>query len=80
VLTGFVDLTSEDPAAAQPLQPANKPVLSDGPHFFYALQWWFFALMAIGGYIYLLIDERRKIRSAGTQQPTVDGDGSTGDE
>lgn len=80
VLTGFVDATSEQPPAAQPLAPANEPTFGDGPHFFYALQWWFFAILAIGGYIYLLIDEQRKQRSAGSQETTVDGDGGTGDE
>ncbi len=80
VLTGFVDATAEQPGAAQPLETVNQPTLSDGPHFFYALQWWFFAMMAIGGYIYLLIDERRKALSAGAKQAAVDGDGSTGDE
>jgi hypothetical protein len=56
VYGGFVDLVSEDPAPATKLEPAELPELNNGPHFFYGLQWWFFGLLAIGGFIYLAID------------------------
>jgi cytochrome oxidase assembly protein ShyY1 len=59
VYGGFVDLVSEDPAPAKRLEPAELPDLGNGPHFFYGLQWWFFGLLAIGGFIYLAIDEWR---------------------
>ena len=29
------------------------------PHFFYGLQWWFFGLLAVGGFLYLVYDEWR---------------------
>ncbi|WP_246087087.1 hypothetical protein [Nocardioides humi] len=35
------------------------PELGEGPHFFYGLQWWFFGVLAIGGFAYLAWDERR---------------------
>ena len=38
VYGGFVDLKTESPAAATPLESADLPDLSNGPHFFYALQ------------------------------------------
>ena len=59
VYGGFVDLVSEDPAPATALEPAELPDLSNGPHFFYGLQWWFFGLLAIGGFVYLVVDEWR---------------------
>jgi cytochrome oxidase assembly protein ShyY1 len=59
VYGGFVDLVSEDPAPATKLEPAELPELNNGPHFFYGLQWWFFGLLAIGGFIYLATDEWR---------------------
>ena len=34
--------TTESPAPAEPLAPAELPDLDNGPHFFYGLQWWFF--------------------------------------
>jgi cytochrome oxidase assembly protein ShyY1 len=64
VLTGFVDLASEEPAAAEPLAVTETPDLGDGPHFFYGLQWWFFAALAVFGFGYLAFDERRKLRGA----------------
>jgi cytochrome oxidase assembly protein ShyY1 len=64
VLTGFVDLVSEQPEAAQPLTLTETPDLGNGPHFFYGLQWWFFAALAVFGFGYLAFDERRKLRSA----------------
>jgi cytochrome oxidase assembly protein ShyY1 len=59
VYGGFVDLRSEDPEPAEPLEPAELPELDNGPHFFYGLQWWFFGVLALGGFLYLAWDERR---------------------
>lgn len=62
VFGGFVDLVSEDPEPAEPLVHAEEPDLSEGPHFFYGLQWWFFAALGVFGFGYLAWDERRKAR------------------
>ena len=59
VYGGFVDLRSEDPAAATPLTQAELPELNNGPHFFYGLQWWFFGVLAVFGFFYLMYDEWR---------------------
>lgn len=59
VRTGFVALESEDPSPAEELKPIELPELGQGPHFFYGLQWWFFGVLAIGGFGYLAWDERR---------------------
>ncbi|MCH1866771.1 SURF1 family protein [Nocardioides sp. CFH 31398] len=59
VYGGFVDLESEDPAPAAAPDPNGLPELSEGPHFFYGLQWWFFGLLAIFGLVYLAYDEWR---------------------
>ncbi len=70
VYGGFVDLKTESPAAATPLGLADPPDLSNGPHFFYALQWWFFGLLALFGFGYLAWEEatgRAELRR--TQQP-----------
>jgi cytochrome oxidase assembly protein ShyY1 len=66
VLTGFVDLADETPEAAEPLLRTETPDLSNGPHFFYGLQWWFFAALGVFGFGYLAYDERRKLRRART--------------
>jgi cytochrome oxidase assembly protein ShyY1 len=70
VYGGFVDLLTETPRADTPLVPADPPDLSNGPHFFYALQWWFFGLLAMFGFGYLAWEEatgRAELRRA--QQP-----------
>ncbi|WP_344004378.1 SURF1 family protein [Nocardioides lentus] len=59
VYGGFVDLDSEDPAPEVAPSPNGLPELSEGPHFFYGLQWWFFGLLAIVGFGYLAYDEWR---------------------
>ena len=59
VYGGFVDLAREDPPAAEPLEAADLPDLGEGPHFFYGLQWWFFGLLAVVGFVYLAYDEWR---------------------
>ncbi|WP_257425384.1 SURF1 family cytochrome oxidase biogenesis protein [Nocardioides carbamazepini] len=59
VYTGFVALKAEDPAADEELAPVQLPELDEGPHFFYGLQWWFFGILAFGGFLYLAWDERR---------------------
>ncbi len=59
VYRGFIDLKSESPAPATALQPVELPELNNGPHFFYGLQWWFFGVLAVGGFVYLVQDEVR---------------------
>jgi cytochrome oxidase assembly protein ShyY1 len=59
VYGGFVELRSEDGRPADGLEPVELPELNNGPHFFYGLQWWFFGLLAIGGFLYLAWDEWR---------------------
>lgn len=59
VYGGFVELRSEDPEPEEPLELAPEPELDEGPHFFYGLQWWFFGVLAAGGFGYLAWDERR---------------------
>ena len=59
VYGGFLDLRSEDPPPTEALQPAELPDLGEGPHFFYGLQWWFFGLLAVFGFLYLAYDEWR---------------------
>jgi len=76
---GFVDLESETPSPATQLTRTELPELDNGPHFFYGLQWWFFALLAVFGFFYLLYDEWRGPRSQRTKHPAVDGEHGAGD-
>lgn len=69
VYGGFIDVQSESPEPAEALGRTETPDLSQGPHFFYGLQWWFFAALALFGFCYLAFDERRKARSIGKYAP-----------
>ena len=73
---GWVQADAEDPPAAQPLTGPEQPELDSGPHFFYAMQWWFFALLAVAGYGYFAWDEAHpaRRRSAGPSGERVAAD------
>lgn len=60
---GYVNLQAQTPAPATPLAAEPQPELGQGPHFFYALQWWFFALLAVIGYFWFARAEAKERRS-----------------
>ena len=92
VYGGFIDLDTESPRTRPALAKAELPDPSDGPHFFYGLQWWFFGLLALFGFGYLTYDEWRGLRrrgrrsdgwsqgSQGAQHAAVDREHDTADE
>ncbi|ROR90662.1 SURF1 family protein [Nocardioides aurantiacus] len=64
---GFLDLAEESPEPEQQLALTELPDAgSNGPHFFYGLQWWFFGALAVFGFAYLAYDELRGRRREGT--------------
>ncbi|MGH3355162.1 MAG: SURF1 family cytochrome oxidase biogenesis protein [Nocardioidaceae bacterium] len=65
LLQGYVSARSETPAPARSLITTEPPVLDSGPHFFYGLQWWFFGLLAMGGFGYFAYVESRDRRRTG---------------
>ena len=82
---GFVDLDIESPEPDTVLSPVELPDdTSNGPHFFYGLQWWFFGALAVFGFCYLAWDEWRQRReppaSERAQHPAVHGQHRPGDE
>lgn len=68
---GFVDVISEDPPPAEELEHASTPELNNGPHFFYGLQWWFFGLLAIVGFLWMAYDEWSGKGSKRARKPAV---------
>lgn len=58
---GYLTVEQQIPAADPAFRGFPGPEIDDGPHFFYALQWFFFALMALGGLVYF---SRRDVTEA----------------
>jgi cytochrome oxidase assembly protein ShyY1 len=57
ILGGYVSAKQETPTASHPPIRNDGPDLSDGPHFFYGLQWFFFALLAATGFVWFAWSE-----------------------
>ncbi|PJJ53561.1 cytochrome oxidase assembly protein ShyY1 [Mumia flava] len=53
---GYLALESQRPGDDALLTP-TVPDLGQGPHFFYGLQWWFFALLALVGFVWFAWSE-----------------------
>jgi len=66
---GFLNLREQEPPAGDELSPEPEPDLGQGPHFFYALQWWFFGLLAIVGWFWFARVELKE-RRAGQARET----------
>jgi cytochrome oxidase assembly protein ShyY1 len=73
VYGGFIELRDEDGAPAEGLAAVELPDLGNGPHFFYGLQWWFFGIFGVAGFIYLAFDERRGGRGISGRKVTDRG-------
>ncbi|MDX6276685.1 MAG: hypothetical protein QOJ72_813 [Nocardioidaceae bacterium] len=63
LLNGYLNLRTQTPKSAHPLAAEPKPELGQGPHFFYALQWWFFAGLAIVGFFWFAWAEAKERRN-----------------
>lgn len=59
----YGQLVAERPAPAETAELAARPVLDEGPHLSYALQWFVFATLAFIGYGYLLRQEWRRVNA-----------------
>ena len=59
VYGGFVDCRPRPRRPDRRSSRPSCPTSSNGPHFFYALQWWFFGLLALFGFGYLAWEEWR---------------------
>lgn len=72
VYPGYVDLVSSEPAQAPGLTPIPLPDLSDGPHLSYAVQWVFFAAVAVAGFVLLARRERELAQEEPAEQAVTE--------
>lgn len=50
----YLELIDQQPAADDALTLINEPPLDEGPHLSYAVQWFLFAAIGVGGFMVLL--------------------------
>lgn len=55
----WVELIEQDPPASSELQPITPPETEPGPHLSYAVQWFLFAVVGVGGFVLLVRAEAR---------------------
>jgi cytochrome oxidase assembly protein ShyY1 len=54
---GWAELTSQEPQTATRLDPIPPPETDAGPHLSYAIQWFLFATIGVGGFVMLVRSE-----------------------
>ncbi|MEZ5085879.1 MAG: SURF1 family protein [Tessaracoccus sp.] len=64
LLDGYVSLIESVPTEPEELEPLPPPELDEGPHLMYALQWFAFSAIAIGGVIILIRADLRDRKKA----------------
>lgn len=59
---GWLELVDQDPPPEQTLALVPPPELESGPHLSYAIQWFAFAVIGVGGFVLLVRAEARARR------------------
>lgn len=67
VLNGYLAAITVDPPQQGELQPLTVPELSEGPHFWYAMQWFLFAGIGVLGIVVFIRGDLRQ-RLAGRKE------------
>jgi cytochrome oxidase assembly protein ShyY1 len=74
VVDGYIGLLTVDPAQTGGFQPIELPEISDGPHFWYAVQWFMFAGIGLLGVVVFIRGDLRERRTGSRKaKPAVDG-------
>lgn len=63
LVDGYLNLRSQAPAVTNELALEPRPEIGQGPHFFYGLQWVFFAILATVGYFWFARAEAEERRN-----------------
>jgi cytochrome oxidase assembly protein ShyY1 len=67
VLNGYLSAVTVDPPQSGGLVPVTLPDLSEGPHFWYAVQWFMFTALGVLGIVVFIradLRDRRQTRAA----------------
>jgi cytochrome oxidase assembly protein ShyY1 len=71
LVSGYLNLRSQEPPAATPLELEPRPELGQGPHFFYGLQWWFFGALAVLGLFWFARTELKERQADARPEPVA---------
>jgi cytochrome oxidase assembly protein ShyY1 len=69
VVDGYIGLLTVDPAQVGGFQPIELPEISDGPHFWYAVQWFMFAGIGLAGVVVFIRGDLRERRTGQRKNP-----------
>ncbi|HSN44087.1 MAG TPA: SURF1 family protein [Propionibacteriaceae bacterium] len=72
LVNGYVTVLEMTPPQSGDLAPIQPPELTEGPHLSYAIQWFCFTLIAVGGAVILIradLRDRRKLREHTAARP-----------
>ncbi|MEU0488777.1 SURF1 family protein [Nocardiopsis sp. NPDC006139] len=78
VYGGYADLTAQDPVPDPAPERVEVRELDSGMSLSYAVQWWVFTLVAIGGWVFLMRRELSEAREAGAAGDPDASDGPEG--
>jgi cytochrome oxidase assembly protein ShyY1 len=67
---GWLAALEENPSASVPLIPLPEPEVESGPHLSYAIQWFLFAIIGVGGFIFLVRAESKAAARDRSAEPT----------
>ena len=59
IVNGYIGLLTVDPPQTGDLRPVQLPEISDGPHFWYAVQWFMFTAIALAGVVVFIRGDLR---------------------
>jgi cytochrome oxidase assembly protein ShyY1 len=74
IVNGFISATEVTPAQQGGFVPVALPELSNGPHFWYAIQWFMFAGIGIFGIVVFIRSDLRDRREARAQAAAADAE------
>lgn len=78
VVDGYLDAVSMQPSDTKNFDHIKLPELSDGPHFWYAVQWFMFTGIGITGVVVFIRGDIRERRAAEGQTPQPGSEGAAG--
>lgn len=73
IADGYISTISIDPPQGDEFKPLELPEISDGPHFWYAVQWFMFTGIAVFGIVVFIRGDLRDRRRAREAAPSGSG-------